>query len=104
MASCPEDDPPSAPTNRLRRRRMRRLALAHGRSTVALFTALFAIGLVSFSPVVHGQRVDLVDRAALRVCADPANMPFSSDKGEGFENKVADIVAAELKLPVEYTW
>jgi quinoprotein dehydrogenase-associated probable ABC transporter substrate-binding protein len=71
---------------------------------VALFTALFAIGLVSFSPVVHGQRVDLVDRAALRVCADPANMPFSSDKGEGFENKVADIVAAELKLPVEYTW
>ena len=50
------------------------------------------------------QRVDLVDRTALRVCADPANLPFSNDKGEGFENKIADIVAAELKLPVEYTW
>ena len=50
------------------------------------------------------QRVDLVNRTALRVCADPANMPFSNDKGEGFENKIAEIVAAELKLPVEYTW
>src|SRR4051794_1519101 len=47
---------------------------------------------------------ELVDRTALRVCADPANLPFSNDKGEGFENKIADIVAGELKLPVEYTW
>ena len=31
-------------------------------------------------------------------------MPFSNDKGEGFENKIAEIVAAELKIPVEYTW
>jgi quinoprotein dehydrogenase-associated probable ABC transporter substrate-binding protein len=52
----------------------------------------------------QAQRVDLVDRTALRVCADPANLPFSNDKGEGFENKIAEIVAADLKLPVEYTW
>ena len=31
-------------------------------------------------------------------------MPFSNDKGEGFENKIAEIVAAELKVPVEYVW
>ena len=31
-------------------------------------------------------------------------MPFSNDRGEGFENKIAEIVAAELKVPVEYTW
>jgi quinoprotein dehydrogenase-associated probable ABC transporter substrate-binding protein len=31
-------------------------------------------------------------------------MPFSNDKGEGFENKITDIVAGELKIPVEYTW
>jgi quinoprotein dehydrogenase-associated probable ABC transporter substrate-binding protein len=31
-------------------------------------------------------------------------MPFSNDKGEGFENKIAEIVADELKVPVEYTW
>jgi quinoprotein dehydrogenase-associated probable ABC transporter substrate-binding protein len=41
---------------------------------------------------------------ALRVCADPNNLPFSNEKQEGFENKIADILAEELKVPVEYTW
>ncbi len=52
----------------------------------------------------EGQRADLVNRRVLRVCADPANMPFSNEKAEGFENKIAQIVADELKIPVEYTW
>jgi quinoprotein dehydrogenase-associated probable ABC transporter substrate-binding protein len=52
----------------------------------------------------EGSRADLVNRLALRVCADPANLPFSNDKGEGFENKVAEILAAELKVPVQYIW
>jgi len=52
----------------------------------------------------EGHRSDLVNRLSLRVCADPANMPFSNEKGEGFENKIAEIVAAELKVPVEYVW
>ncbi len=59
------------------------------------------------APLAHaaeGHRSDLVNRLSLRVCADPANMPFSNDKGEGFENKIAEIVAAELKVPVEYIW
>ena len=43
---------------------------------------------------------DLVDRTALRVCADPANIPFTNKKGEGFENKIAELIAAELHLPV----
>jgi quinoprotein dehydrogenase-associated probable ABC transporter substrate-binding protein len=47
---------------------------------------------------------DLVDRSALRVCADPANMPFSNDKGQGFENKIADLLAQKLGVPVIYTW
>jgi quinoprotein dehydrogenase-associated probable ABC transporter substrate-binding protein len=50
------------------------------------------------------QRIDLVDRTALRVCADPANLPFSNERGEGFENRIAELVAGQLKLPVEYTW
>jgi quinoprotein dehydrogenase-associated probable ABC transporter substrate-binding protein len=41
---------------------------------------------------------------ALRVCADPNNLPFSNEKQEGFENKIADILAEELEVPVEYTW
>lgn len=48
--------------------------------------------------------VDLVNRKTLRVCSDPANMPFSNEKGEGFENKIAEVIADELKVPVEYTW
>jgi len=41
---------------------------------------------------------------ALRVCADPNNLPFSNSKGEGFENRIASLIAGELNVPVEYTW
>ena len=47
---------------------------------------------------------EVIDRSALRVCADPANMPFSNRRGEGFENKIAEVLAAELGVPVRYTW
>jgi mxaJ protein len=40
----------------------------------------------------------------LRVCADPANLPFSNEKGEGFENKLVDLIAAKLGTTVVYTW
>ena len=38
---------------------------------------------------------------ALKVCDDPNNLPFSNDKGEGFENKIATILARDLDLPLE---
>jgi mxaJ protein len=41
---------------------------------------------------------------ALRVCADPNNLPFSNSAGEGFENRIAMLLGRELGLPVEYTW
>ncbi|MGE0259628.1 MAG: quinoprotein dehydrogenase-associated putative ABC transporter substrate-binding protein [Alphaproteobacteria bacterium] len=44
------------------------------------------------------------DRGVLRVCADPNNMPFSNANGDGFENKLAELVAAELGKDVAYTW
>ncbi len=44
------------------------------------------------------------DPDALRVCSDPDNMPFSNLKAEGFENRIATILAADLGLPLEYTW
>ena len=40
----------------------------------------------------------------LRVCADPNNMPFSNARGDGFENKLAQMVAHERGATVEYTW
>ncbi|HEU4586785.1 MAG TPA: substrate-binding domain-containing protein [Gemmatimonadaceae bacterium] len=43
-------------------------------------------------------------RSALRVCSDPNNLPFSNERGEGFENRIASLVAKELRVPVTYTW
>ncbi|MES1930194.1 extracellular solute-binding protein family 3 [Salinisphaera dokdonensis CL-ES53] len=40
----------------------------------------------------------------LYVCADPSNMPFSNDKREGFENKIAALFGEKLGVPVEYEW
>jgi quinoprotein dehydrogenase-associated probable ABC transporter substrate-binding protein len=42
--------------------------------------------------------------ATLRVCADPDNLPFSNEKEEGFENKIAALLAAELGASLQYTW
>ena len=67
-------------------------------------TCLVATLAVSNAHAVEGQRLDLVNRQVLRVCADPANMPFSNTEQEGFENKIANIIADELGVPVEYTW
>jgi mxaJ protein len=40
----------------------------------------------------------------LRVCADPNNLPFSNRAGEGFENKLVEMIAADLGRTVRYTW
>jgi quinoprotein dehydrogenase-associated probable ABC transporter substrate-binding protein len=74
------------------------------RLTAVLLSGAISASTAAFVVEAQAQRVDLVDRTALRVCSDPANLPFSNDKGEGFENRIAEMVAADLKLPVEYTW
>jgi len=45
-----------------------------------------------------------VDASELRVCADPNNLPFSNERGEGFENKIAELIAQELDAKISYTW
>ena len=40
----------------------------------------------------------------LRVCGDPDNLPYSNEKREGFENKVAEVVAADLGATLAYAW
>jgi quinoprotein dehydrogenase-associated probable ABC transporter substrate-binding protein/PQQ-dependent catabolism-associated CXXCW motif protein len=47
---------------------------------------------------------ELVDPDRFRVCADPDNLPFSNQAGEGFENKIAELLAGELGREVTYTW
>jgi len=73
---------------------------------IALIFALF-VGLVAWPPAMlsaRAQTSDLVPRNELRVCADPNNLPLSNDKGEGFENKIAELIGQDLKLPVTYVW
>ena len=41
---------------------------------------------------------------ALRVCADPNNLPFSNRSQQGFENRIAEMLARDLHRPLEYTW
>ncbi|MBV9426555.1 MAG: substrate-binding domain-containing protein [Bradyrhizobiaceae bacterium] len=48
--------------------------------------------------------IELIDPKVLRVCADPRNMPFSNEKGEGFENKIADLFAGKLGKSIGYTF
>jgi quinoprotein dehydrogenase-associated probable ABC transporter substrate-binding protein len=87
-----------APSRQGRRRTAQLLGLWLGA------VAALAVGPAGAALAAEGHRTDLVNHLSLRVCADPANLPFSNDKGEGFENKIAELVAAELKVPVEYVW
>jgi quinoprotein dehydrogenase-associated probable ABC transporter substrate-binding protein len=48
--------------------------------------------------------IELVDPKVLRVCADPRNLPFSNEKGEGFENKIAELFAAKLQKKLDYMY
>lgn len=74
--------------------------------------ALIAMAIAALTPLhVHSQSAglgaagELVDPDTLRVCADPSNMPFSDKSGAGFEDKLAEMVAAGTgRSSVAYTW
>jgi quinoprotein dehydrogenase-associated probable ABC transporter substrate-binding protein len=75
---------------------------------VAVLAAIAALGAAS---QVHAQSsetgdlsIELVDPKVLRVCADPRNLPFSNEKGEGFENKLAELFAEKLQKKLDYTF
>jgi mxaJ protein len=60
---------------------------------------------LGLAAVLSAASVDGAQSAgSLRVCADPDNMPFSDEKGEGFENKLAELIAQKLDAQLEYTW
>ncbi len=72
-----------------------------------LAVVAMSLGAQVFAAPAHaadGNLADAVNRKVLRVCSIPENMPYSNDKGEGFENKIAEVIADEMKIPVEYTW
>ena len=53
---------------------------------------------------VASSHASTAEPPTLRVCADPAGLPYSNEEKEGFENRIAEIVAKELGARLEYTW
>lgn len=75
--------------------------------TRALVAALGLLAGVPGLPAPAGAqtlRSNLPTPGVLRVCADPDNMPLSSQNGEGFEQKIAELIAKEWNAKVEYAW
>ena len=62
-----------------------------------------AIGLCA-ATFAAAQVADLRSTTAFRVCADPANAPMSVKDGDGFENRLAELFAEQLGLPLTYFW
>lgn len=81
----------------------RPIALKVKRLANTIAGALVTICLWGAVPA-YAQTADLVSKTAFRVCADPANNPFSNTGGTGFENKIAELFAEQLELPLEYMW
>lgn len=67
----------------------------------ATLAGLAAVGLAL---PASAQRPAPLQPGLLRVCADPDNMPSSNDKEEGFENKLASMIAQEFGAKLEYVW
>lgn len=66
-----------------------------------VFGLVAAVG-AGWSTHVHAQAEVKAERTAFRVCQDPNNLPFSNVNGEGIENRIAELFAKELGLPVTY--
>src|SRR2546423_2023054 len=59
------------------------------------FSLIFALAVAC-----HASQSNTV----LRIAADPNNLPFSNEKLEGFENKIAELIARDLNAEIEYCW
>jgi quinoprotein dehydrogenase-associated probable ABC transporter substrate-binding protein len=71
---------------------------------------VLACGMIALLPLKAGAQtsdpgaLELVDPQVFRACGDPRNLPFSNEKGEGFENKLAELFAAKLGKRLSYTY
>jgi mxaJ protein len=66
---------------------------------------LLAVPLLTLSATASApaQRATVAERE-LRVCADPNNLPFSNAKREGFENRIAELLASDMHAHLTYVW
>lgn len=54
-------------------------------------------------PVLFASQGDL-SQPTIRVCADPNNLPMANQQEQGYENKIAELLAAGLNAKLQYTW
>jgi len=69
-----------------------------------LLLALVVVALAAMDMHVMRARSAVAQPETLRVCADPNNLPFSNERGEGFENRLAELLARDLHRQLTYTW
>lgn len=87
-------------------------ALAAGRRPLGIAAAVVVtlagifVTAKAFAQIADNPELslELIDPKVFRVCADPRNMPFSTESREGFENKIADLFAAKLRKSIAYAW
>jgi mxaJ protein len=81
-------------------------SVAGGENACGRCSVIVLLGLLLVAPLLPACAKKGEARAIrkLRVCADPNNLPFSNERLEGFENKIAELVAREMNATVEYTW
>src|SRR5437868_10667318 len=65
--------------------------------------ALLAGGSATIATACGPARAATTQRE-LTVCADPNNLPFSNERQEGFENRIAELVARDLNARLSYVW
>jgi mxaJ protein len=73
-------------------------------SLVRSAATLLLISSVAHPPLTAQLRPNIAKPGVLRVCADPDNMPLSNLKGEGYEQRIAELIAKEWNSKLEYAW
>jgi quinoprotein dehydrogenase-associated probable ABC transporter substrate-binding protein len=94
--------------------RNRPYSSTRSRIAIAALLGVLTCGLAILRPVEalaqapapgnESGTLELVDPDVFRACGDPRNLPFSNDKSEGFENKLAELFAAKLGKKLSYTY
>jgi quinoprotein dehydrogenase-associated probable ABC transporter substrate-binding protein len=90
------------PTRSTRIPRLSRTAIILAGIAACVLMALRPVG--AYAQASDKGALELVDPDVFRACGDPRNLPFSNDKGEGFENKLAELLAAKLGKKLSYTY
>jgi mxaJ protein len=76
----------------------------HAAGFILLLAATSFLVACDRKPVPESEAKPATNTRVLRVCADPNNLPFTNERLEGFENRIAEVIARDLDAKIEYTW